>query len=325
MFDADAPTGICGHEFCYRCLADYGPIHDRGNHMHNAGCRWYAGSESNPDTHVMMPPEFANVGLQEALAAMGNLQQRLPPPPPHPRQQRVGPRPEQPLRLRQPDFGAIRRRRDRTARLDALQRSLERPLNPFTAQYDPELQQIRQRLERERVPEPIDLTQDDSDDDSVIEVIDLTRNEDAVRRGSPAQRAVPSPAQRPVPPPRRAPPARRVRFEEGLPPSPEAPPPPAAAPQPPPRPVATPQPRPLPVAAPDPPPRPVFAPVAMPRRAPLPAAAEQQQEHSSQRTVEGAGREGEAEEERRERRRRQLMRDYEMFGAVPSQEELDRL
>lgn len=34
------PMG-CGHEFCWCCLADYKPIHERGNHYHKRRCRHY--------------------------------------------------------------------------------------------------------------------------------------------------------------------------------------------------------------------------------------------------------------------------------------------
>ncbi|KAG9085289.1 hypothetical protein FS749_004561 [Ceratobasidium sp. UAMH 11750] len=34
------PVG-CGHEFCWSCLADYGPINERGNRFHKRKCRHY--------------------------------------------------------------------------------------------------------------------------------------------------------------------------------------------------------------------------------------------------------------------------------------------
>jgi E3 ubiquitin-protein ligase RNF14 len=34
------PSG-CGHEFCWVCLADYGPIRAHGNHHHEKKCSYY--------------------------------------------------------------------------------------------------------------------------------------------------------------------------------------------------------------------------------------------------------------------------------------------
>ncbi|KAH7344057.1 hypothetical protein B0J17DRAFT_645191 [Rhizoctonia solani] len=35
--------GGCGHEFCWACLADYGPIRRLGNHLHGPSCPHYSG------------------------------------------------------------------------------------------------------------------------------------------------------------------------------------------------------------------------------------------------------------------------------------------
>lgn len=32
----------CGHEYCWRCLADYGPISEEGNHHHAQTCRHHS-------------------------------------------------------------------------------------------------------------------------------------------------------------------------------------------------------------------------------------------------------------------------------------------
>ena len=37
------------HEFCWRCLADYRPILNRGNHHHKPTCTYYAHYESSDD------------------------------------------------------------------------------------------------------------------------------------------------------------------------------------------------------------------------------------------------------------------------------------
>jgi len=42
-------AGGCGHEFCWRCLADYRPILNRGNHHHKPTCTYYAHYESSDD------------------------------------------------------------------------------------------------------------------------------------------------------------------------------------------------------------------------------------------------------------------------------------
>ncbi|CAE6409166.1 unnamed protein product [Rhizoctonia solani] len=44
--------GGCGHEFCWDCLADYGPIRLQGNHRHKPGCRHYTGGSSNEFAEV---------------------------------------------------------------------------------------------------------------------------------------------------------------------------------------------------------------------------------------------------------------------------------
>ncbi|CUA75644.1 hypothetical protein RSOLAG22IIIB_11891 [Rhizoctonia solani] len=44
--------GGCGYEFCWICLADYGPIRIEGNHKHNTDCRHFADQSQrhdNPD------------------------------------------------------------------------------------------------------------------------------------------------------------------------------------------------------------------------------------------------------------------------------------
>lgn len=35
-------VGGCGAEFCWLCLADYGPIVRDGNHRHQETCQYYA-------------------------------------------------------------------------------------------------------------------------------------------------------------------------------------------------------------------------------------------------------------------------------------------
>lgn len=42
-------AGGCGHEFCWRCLADYQPILDNGNHYHKPTCTWYAEYDSDAE------------------------------------------------------------------------------------------------------------------------------------------------------------------------------------------------------------------------------------------------------------------------------------
>ncbi|CAE6523782.1 unnamed protein product [Rhizoctonia solani] len=44
--------GGCGHQFCWLCLADYGPIWRDGNHRHNSDCKYYAGGSSRTQANV---------------------------------------------------------------------------------------------------------------------------------------------------------------------------------------------------------------------------------------------------------------------------------
>jgi hypothetical protein len=37
----DHVTCLCGHEYCWRCLADFEPIRKEGNHRHKVGCAHY--------------------------------------------------------------------------------------------------------------------------------------------------------------------------------------------------------------------------------------------------------------------------------------------
>ncbi|KAJ1308384.1 hypothetical protein OPQ81_004090 [Rhizoctonia solani] len=63
--------GGCGHEFCWVCLADYGPIRRLGNHYHGFGCPYYFGY-SGPDEMPILevtrsPPDSRSV---EAVAGV---------------------------------------------------------------------------------------------------------------------------------------------------------------------------------------------------------------------------------------------------------------
>jgi hypothetical protein len=42
------PLG-CGHEFCWRCLADYDRILRDGNHRHLPSCTYYAAYDDASD------------------------------------------------------------------------------------------------------------------------------------------------------------------------------------------------------------------------------------------------------------------------------------
>ncbi|KAF8603502.1 hypothetical protein BDV93DRAFT_556522 [Ceratobasidium sp. AG-I] len=48
------PPGGCGHEFCWICLADYGPIRSNGNHHHNSNCTYYAAIDPAPQPPVLV-------------------------------------------------------------------------------------------------------------------------------------------------------------------------------------------------------------------------------------------------------------------------------
>ena len=33
---------VCGYEYCWLCLADYGPIREEGNEHHAPGCKYHS-------------------------------------------------------------------------------------------------------------------------------------------------------------------------------------------------------------------------------------------------------------------------------------------
>jgi hypothetical protein len=41
--------GGCGHEFCWKCMASYGPILRKGNHHHNPTCIYFAAYDSDDE------------------------------------------------------------------------------------------------------------------------------------------------------------------------------------------------------------------------------------------------------------------------------------
>ncbi|CAE7052695.1 unnamed protein product [Rhizoctonia solani] len=50
--------GGCGHEFCWICLADYGPIFQEGNNRHNSDCRYHPENRASdrsysPEPHII--------------------------------------------------------------------------------------------------------------------------------------------------------------------------------------------------------------------------------------------------------------------------------
>lgn len=48
--------GGCGHEFCWACLADYGPIRRLGNHLHGSCCPHYSGPGRGDTEPVWLDP-----------------------------------------------------------------------------------------------------------------------------------------------------------------------------------------------------------------------------------------------------------------------------
>ncbi|KAH7322122.1 hypothetical protein B0J17DRAFT_582683 [Rhizoctonia solani] len=80
--------GGCGHEFCWECLAEYNPIRNQGNHMHNPDCRHYARNSTNWDGFADLPRRGANPPRRRQLTIRGlgrALLRGRPPAQPEPR------------------------------------------------------------------------------------------------------------------------------------------------------------------------------------------------------------------------------------------------
>ncbi|KAL5638028.1 hypothetical protein ACGC1H_002333 [Rhizoctonia solani] len=65
--------GGCGHEFCWVCLADYGPIRVQGNHLHNPDCRHYAGFSSNDQLIALAGGILGGVRPRMTARAAGRM------------------------------------------------------------------------------------------------------------------------------------------------------------------------------------------------------------------------------------------------------------
>jgi len=52
---------ICGHEFCWKCVAPYDPIRKNGNHYHKQDCKFYRAVENlilDPSDKMFNPDPF---------------------------------------------------------------------------------------------------------------------------------------------------------------------------------------------------------------------------------------------------------------------------